>query len=251
MSWIAPRPIAMPDALFENPRLAAIYDHLDPDRSDLDVYADMIEEFGASSVLDVGCGTGTFCCLLSLKGTRVVGLDPAEASLAVARAKPGADRVCWIHGDVRSLPRLQIDVVTMTGNVAQVFLTDQEWESTLQALRSALRSGGRLIFETRDPAKQAWLGWNRRETYQRVDVPEFGPVQSWNEVTDVSGEMVSFRGTVVFDVDGAVLRSYSTLRFREREEVVRSLVDAGLEVEEIRDAPDRPGRELVFIARRT
>jgi 2-polyprenyl-3-methyl-5-hydroxy-6-metoxy-1,4-benzoquinol methylase len=47
------------DAIFEEPRLAEIYDELDPDRSDLDAYAAMAAEFGAESVLDVGCGTGT------------------------------------------------------------------------------------------------------------------------------------------------------------------------------------------------
>jgi len=46
------------DAHFEVPRLAEIYDPLDPDRSDLDAYAALAGEFGARTVLDIGCGTG-------------------------------------------------------------------------------------------------------------------------------------------------------------------------------------------------
>ena len=42
----------------------------------------------------------------------------------------------------------------------------------------------------------------------------------------------------------------STLRFRTRAEVEASLVAAGFAVADVRDAPDRPGRELVFLARR-
>jgi hypothetical protein len=47
-----------------------------------------------------------------------------------------------------------------------------------------------------------------------------------------------------------VLTSDSTLRFRERAELAASLASAGLVVDEIRDAPDRPGLEFVFIAHR-
>ena len=80
----------MADAIFEEPRLAEIYDELDPDRSDLDAYAAMAGEFGAESVLDVGCGTGTLACLLAGRGLEVIAVDPAAACLEVARRKPGA-----------------------------------------------------------------------------------------------------------------------------------------------------------------
>src|SRR5256885_11633653 len=122
----------MADNFFEHPRLAAIYDALDPDRSDLDVYVGLTEELGARRVLDVGCGTGTFAVLLADRGFEVTGVDPAHASLDVARAKPGGDRVHWIHGDATSLPRLQVDLATMTGNVAQAIAERADWEATLR-----------------------------------------------------------------------------------------------------------------------
>ena len=240
----------MPDAIFEEPRLAEVYDPLDPDRSDLDEYVAMVGQFGARSVLDIGCGTGTFACLLARRGLTVAGLDPAGASLAVARAKPGADRVRWVHGYVTDLPPMRVDLVTMTANVAQVFLTDADWAATLRAAQAALRPGGRLVFETRDPAAKAWLAWTRERSCQRIVVPGIGAVQSWEELLDVSGELVSFRGVVVFESDGAVLTSDSTLRFRSRDEVAASLTDTGYLLDEVRGAPDRPGRELVFVARR-
>jgi hypothetical protein len=61
---------------------------------------------------------------------------------------------------------------------------------------------------------------------------------------------VSFRGTHVFASDGQVLTSDSTLRFRERDEIDADLVAHGYCIDEVRDAPDRPGREFVFVARR-
>src|SRR5438874_4632282 len=141
----------VPDNIFEHPRLAAIYDVLEADRSDLDVYVRIADELGAKRVLDVGCGTGTFALLLAERGFEVTGIDPALASLEVARAKPGADRVRWIHGDATSLPRLQVDLATMTGNVAQAIVERADWEATLSGIYEALRPGGYLVFETRDP----------------------------------------------------------------------------------------------------
>jgi SAM-dependent methyltransferase len=236
------------DAHFENPRLAALYDPLDQDRSDLEVYAAMAAEFGAHEVLDIGCGTGTFACLLASRGFAVTGLDPALASLDIARSKPFADRVRWVHGASTALPPLWVDLVTMTGNVAQVFLTDAEWSAVLDAARAALRRGGRLVFETRDPARRAWLEWGRPHSGVKTVVPGIGGLEAWRDVTDVSGELVTFRVTYVFESDGSVLTADSTLRFRSRDEVTDSLTAAGFTVEEIRDAPDRPGLEFVFIA---
>jgi hypothetical protein len=138
----------------------------------------------------------------------------------------------------------------MTGNVAQVFLTGQEWAATLRAVRQALRPVGRLVLESRDPGKKAWLEWNRDQTYRRVVIPDIGPVETWTDLTEVEGNLVSFRMTFVFGRDGAVLASDSTLRFRSRDELADSLIAANLAVDEVRDAPDRPGREFVFIARR-
>ncbi len=240
----------MPDDIFEHPRLVAIYDALDPDRGDLDAYVAMAAEFGARSVLDIGCGTGTFALLLASRGIEVTGVDPAAGSLGVARGKPGADRVRWFHTDATALPPLRVDLATMTANVAQAIVEPADWDGTLRGARLALRPGGHLVFETRDPARKAWLEWNRADSHAVTELAGVGPVERWVEVTDVNLPLVTFRWTCVFHADGATLTSDSTLRFRERDEVAESLIAQGFDVREIRDAPDRPGREFVFLARR-
>ena len=239
----------VPDAIFDDPRLAEVYDPLDPDRSDLDVYVDLAIELGAGSVLDVGCGTGTFACLLARRGIEVTAVDPALASLDVARAKTDADAVVWLLGDATTLPELCVDAAFMTANVAQVFLTDDDWAATLRGIRAALRPLGMLVFETRDPQRRAWEQWTRELTHTAVNVAGVGLVESWEEVTAVDGPFVTFRSMTAFRRDGLVLESSSTLRFRDRSEIEASLGRAGFELEEIRDAPDRPGREMVFLSR--
>ncbi len=89
----------------------------------------MVDEFGGQTLLDIGCGTGVFACQLAERGVGVVGADPASASLDVARRKPGAGSVRWVNGGASSLPSLQVNMVTMTGNVAQVFQSDEEWHT--------------------------------------------------------------------------------------------------------------------------
>lgn len=239
----------MPDAKFADPRLAPLYDLFDSDRRDLDAYVAIVEEFGARRILDIGCGTGVLALMLAARGCDVIGVDPAAASLAVARAKPGADKVRFIDGDATELPPLQVDLATMTGNVAQVFLSDDEWLATLAGIRDALRPGGRVVFESRDPARRVWEQWRRDWTPERIELPGVGVIESWGEVTRVEGQFVTFDGAVTFP-DGTVVPTSSTLRFRERVELEASLGATGFRVDEVRDAPDRPGHEFVFIATR-
>jgi len=238
------------DALFEHPRLVAVYDALDGDRSDLDGYDAVAKELGARTVLDVGCGTGTFALGLASRGLQVTAVDPAGESLRYARSKPGAEQVTWIHGDATTLPPLQVDLATMTANVAQAIADPDQWWPTLRGTYQALRPGGHLVFETRDPAYGAWRCWTKALTHRTANVPGIGVVEAWEEVTDVSWPLVTFTSTRAFASDGAVLTSESTLRFRERDEVAEALLGVGYAVEEVRGAPDRFGRELVFLARR-
>jgi len=238
------------DAIVEHPRLIAIYDALDPDRSDLDVYTAVAEGLGARRVLDLGCGTGTFALFLANRGLEVIGVDPAGGSLDVARAKPGSNRVHWIHGDAPALPPIQVDLVTMTANVAQAIVDPLDWQETLHGVYDALRPGGHFVFETRDPAYRAWREWNRAESYNITEIQGVGAVESWVDLVEVSGPLVRFRWTWVFASDREVLTSDSTLRFRTRDEVEAALVAGGFAVDQVRGAPARRGRELVFFARR-
>ena len=237
--------VAVVDEEFRHPRLAALYDALDPDRGDLQPYVDLVAQLGAHRVLDVGCGTGELGLLFAAAGCDVVGVDPAAASLAVARAKPEAERVRWIDGDATSVSVTDRDIALLTGNTAQAITDSGQWAMTLEAIHASLRPGGHLAFETRDPVARACEQWTRAATHRVSDVPGTGRVESWVEVTEFDWPLVTICWTWVFAGDEASLTSSSTLRFRERSEVVDDLHATGFDViDPRRRRPSRSGARL-------
>ena len=165
----------MPDAIFAHPRLAWVYDAFDGPRDDLAAYVAIAGELGADRVLDVGCGTGCLAIELARTGRTVVGVDPAAASLEVAKAKEGSDAVTWVHGDAAAIPAVAADCALMTGNVAQVFRTEADWAHVLTAVGAALRPRGYLVFETRRPERRAWEEWAADTGPVALDIPGRGP----------------------------------------------------------------------------
>lgn len=240
----------MADLIFEDPRLVEIYDIFDGHRDDLIHYVDIIKSLNVKKVLDVGSGTGCLAGMLVDEEFVVIGLEPAKASIDFAKRKIFGDRVKWIHGDTTDLPALDIDLAVMTGNVAQVFSTDDSWEKNLNSIHRALVPNGYLVFEVRDPAKKAWTKWTKENSFQKIYVPNIGNVEGWVEVLEVSNELVSFRWSYYFESTGETLISDSTIIFRERDSLVDSLEKSGFKVLEVRDAPDRPASEFVFIAQK-
>jgi hypothetical protein len=169
---------------------------------------------------------------------------------SVSTRQGSAHRVRWIHGDSSVLPSHAADLATMTGNVAQVFLDDEAFSTALGDIRRAVYPNGRVVFEVRDPGPRAWRAWNRKEAYRRTEIGDAGVVASWADLLDVSLPFVTFRWTYQFEDSGQEISSDSTLRFRSREEVEQCVTRSGLIVDDVRDAPDRPGLEFVFVCSR-
>lgn len=81
------------DQHYVDPRLVDLYDIENPRSADTDFYVRLAAELDARRIIDLGCGTGLLTRELAVDGRQVAGVDPAPAMLAVARRKPGAERV--------------------------------------------------------------------------------------------------------------------------------------------------------------
>jgi SAM-dependent methyltransferase len=191
---------------------------------------------------------------LARQGYHLIGVDPAPAMVDIARRSPHGERVHWIDGDASRLGTPAADLAIMTGHVAQFFLTDEHWHSTLTALRAALRPGGSLAFESRNPEVREWEAWIP-EARRSVDDPTAGPVDWWSEVHDVRDGIVSYTIHYRFVATGEELVSPIKLRFRTEAELTESLDEAGFTVERMYGAWDRrptgaTTRELIIVAAR-
>lgn len=244
------------DEHYTDPLLVERYDAENSGRDDTAYYLRLADSLGARTVVDIGCGTGVLAADLARDGRTVVAVDPATPMLEIARARPGGERVTWVEGTAeaaleRTAPG-SVDLVVMTGHVAQVFLTDDAWAEVLRAAVLLLAPGGRLAFETRDPDSEAWTRWTPDLTREQVSDGDGTSSTSWVEVTSVGSGLVTFDGHTVLD-DGVDRVSTSTLRFRTLDEIRASLRAAGLETVTVHgdwdESPVGPGTsELVVVA---
>ncbi|MCP1411770.1 class I SAM-dependent methyltransferase [Paenarthrobacter sp. A20] len=213
-------------------RLSALYDVENLWAADDDFFLAFVNERPNSRVLDLGCGTGRMTLAVAAEGHAVVGIDPNPHSLAAARGKRGADHVTWIEGTSTQIPEGTFDVAIMTAHVAQAINDDGDWSRTLADVHRALAPGGRLVFDTRDPAAKAWEGWNPPTTRRTHTLPDGSALETWMESVLLPGGLVALTEHRL--LDGSIDETESSvLAFRSEDQLRQDLGLAGFEVDHI------------------
>lgn len=253
-------------------RIVDLYDEDNPDGPDHDFYRALADELGATSIIDLGCGTGLLTVTLAAPGRSVVGVDPSATMLDHARARPGSERVRWLLGDSAAIETGGFDYAVLTGNVAQHIL-GADWPTTLADLHRALRPGGVLAFESRNPSARAWQAWAEEAPTTRDT--RHGQLTEWTEIEGPDADGVIqllahnlFTDSVVTEsvfTDDVIAHSVSTrsgehlvepqaLAFRTRERLEDDLAAAGFEIESVwgdwRRTPFSPDDPLLVLTAR-
>ena len=219
--------------VFDDALLASVYDDLNPWGAWDDFYLGLAREAGRG-VLDLGCGTGRLACRIAAEGCEVVGVEPAAGMIGVARARPGAEAVTWVRSDGQGLNLTQrFDLIYMTGHAFQALLSDAAALALLAAAARHLAPGGRFAFETRNPARQAWLGWTPDATRELVRTAAQGRVEACYNATPEAGAeadigIVRIAQHCRFLDQGTTRIGRSRIRFIARDHLEGLIARAGL-----------------------
>ena len=243
----------MTDDPYGDEQLVELYDLDNAAGDDHDYFRALADSIGAQKIVDLGCGTGLLTRTFAAPGRIVIGVDPSATMLNYARRQPGAEAVTWIDGDASAIAAdADTDLVVSSGNT-MMHISGDDFSPVLNSCAGALRTGGVITFESRNPAMRAWESWTRAETYGERDTV-VGHLREWIEVTEVDDGRVVFDAHNVFD-DGRDAVYTTTLYFRTAEEIVAGLEAAGFGAVDVRagwhDEPATDGsRLLVFRAGR-
>ena len=112
--------------------------------------------------LDVATGTGEIALRAARAGAEVTAVDIAPAMLALAREKPGAERVRFDEGDAEALPYRDAEFDVVASNFGVIFAPDRD--AAAHELARVCRPGGRIgltAWRRNTPFDEIWQSLGR------------------------------------------------------------------------------------------
>jgi SAM-dependent methyltransferase len=117
-----------------------------------------VSETAPKTALDVGCGEGRFCRLLTARGIAATGVDPTIALIALARAADPAGRYAEARAEALPFADAAFDLV-----VSYLSLIDiPDFERGISEMARVLKPGGALLIANLNSfntagAEQGWV----------------------------------------------------------------------------------------------
>ena len=216
--------------------LSSWLSHLDHDpakrpHAQVKAQIDGIERFLAleprSRVLDLGCGSGRATIELARRGHRVLGVDPDERALAVARAAASGERlnVHFMKADAREISyRADFDAVVCLDGAFGRLPSDRDDLRALDNARKALKPGAKLLL---DVLNREWLMRHFEPNYWERPEEGRGAVVLDRITFDFEKGRLDNNRTIV-GVDGKRTPSFLSLRVYALTELIAQTERAGL-----------------------
>ena len=130
------------------------------------------------SSLDLGCGTGVLCEILSARGIKARGMDFSEGMIAIARER--APHIPYDVGDmVVYRPEEKFDLITCTGDALNHIISLGDVEKILENVYGYLNEGGYFVFDI--------LNEKEIPTSEPIELPFSEDVTAWFQITQEQG----------------------------------------------------------------
>ena len=111
-----------------------------------------VNGFRPKTSMDLACGTGVLCEILTDRGIEASGMDFSSGMIDIARSRDPR-----IHYDVADMttyrPEKQFDLVTCTGDAVNHIAALSDVEKIFTNIHSYLKPGGHFIFDLLDKAE--------------------------------------------------------------------------------------------------
>ena len=131
-------------------KMAAIYDAMYQTFVDYDeeyaFYNKLIQEYEASSVLEIGSGTGNLAKRFAANNQNYQGLDYSDDMIAIAKER---NKNCsFTQGDMRDFQLNNLfDAILITGRSTSYLITNDDINRTFDSIYKNLNDNGVLIFD--------------------------------------------------------------------------------------------------------
>ena len=192
-------------------------------------FVTLLEKLQIDYLADLGCGTGRLTIHFANLAMNIDAIDPNAEAISYAQEKHQHDMINWIIGDSSTLKSNHYDAITMTGNVAQVFTTEESWRNVIADAFRALKPGGHFIFDCRNPLVKVWEQWEQDFTPEYAIQEQTGePLEIWTEYDGFVDDVYTFYDIVKHAHTGeTIIKQKLELKFRTYDEMIKTLQQVG------------------------
>jgi 2-polyprenyl-3-methyl-5-hydroxy-6-metoxy-1,4-benzoquinol methylase len=214
----------------------------------------------AKTLLDLGCGTGSYSRLLAQEGFEVLGVDQSQDMIDFAQkaedTSPTTGFLSYKTGDARTLLlATPVDVITALFHVISYLTQDTDIEKTLACCARNLRPQGLLCFDVWHQEAVLTQQPSRRE--KRVKQPGFVATRKATPIHDKAKHTVTVHYDITIEegLNRIELTDSHVMRYFSRDELTRFLNAAGFNLLDVREpltnaAPSAQTWSVTYYARK-
>lgn len=202
---------------------------------ELSFFQDLISHQKVSSLLDVCCGTGLVTIPLTRNLSHVVGIDFSRSMIDFAKYKSSSiSDIVFYEMDASDFNLETVfDLIAMTGNAFQAFISDVDFSLMLKNIKSHMHADSLFVFDSRLPCPQHFETTNGYEHWSSYISPTGENV----EVYGLDSRHPQLINTMLHHVrreyeNGEQYNSYIELKYRSFDEIVKCLERNGLQLVE-------------------